>query len=403
MQNISFVQHYFNHNDLPTRLLTTKMHYLNATTSLSCAKSLRKVAALSVVFALWLPVMGASVDPVVTTRALDTVAIDQVIAREMAAQNIPGLALGIVYKGELRYAKGYGKASIENDVPVTPDTVFAIASVSKPILAMGIARLVEQGKLRFDDPISNHLPGTPESWKDVRLTHLLSHTSGIVRESPAFDGEKNTPDFELVSAAFSLPLVFPTGTKLEYCNVCYFALAEVITRVGGDPWPQFMQKELFQRAGMKDTRTTSVSDIMPRRAASYEWKHGRHHNMREYIALRPSGAFVSTVIDLARLESALWSGRVVSAQTLKLMETPTRLNDGSPAKRSENSLGYGLGWDVSLIDGKRRVAHGGALAGFRTIYSRYPDQGWAVIALTNSTSARSDVLEGAVAKLLPRL
>ncbi len=367
------------------------------------ANALRKVATLAAVFAISLAAPGVRADAVTTKQALDTAAIDQLIAREMAAQNIPGLALGIVYKGELRYAKGYGKTDIENDVPVTPDTVFAIASVSKPFLALGIARLVEQGKLRFDDPIAKHLPGTPESWKDVRLAHLLSHTAGILRESPAFDGEKIKPDFEVVSAAFSLPLASPTGTKWEYCNVCYFALAEVMTRVGGNPWPQFMQKEMFQRAGMKDTRTTSVRDILPRRAASYDWKDGRHENMREYIALRPSGAFVSTVNDLARFESALWGGRIVSAETLKLMETPARLNDGKPARSSENSLGYGFGWDVSMIDGRRRVAHGGALAGFRTMYARYPDQGWAVFLLTNSTSARSNGLERAVSQLLPVL
>lgn len=350
-----------------------------------------------------LAVTWAHANPIAIQPALNGAAIDEVIAGEMKAQNIPGLALGIVYNGVLLYAKGYGKADIENDVPVTPDTVFAIASVSKPVIALGIARLVEQGKLQFDDPVAKHLPGTPESWKDVRLTHLLSHTAGIVRESPAFDGERIKPDFEVVSAAFGVPLASPTGTRWDYCNVCYFALAEVITRVGRDPWPLFLQKEVFQRAGMRDTRTTSVRDIISRRAASYDWKEGRYENVREYIALRPSGAFVSTVNDLARLESELWGGRVVSAGTLRLMETPARLNDGKPARSSENSFGYGMGWDVAVIDGRRRVAHGGALAGFRTMYARYPDQGWAVIVLTNSTSGQSDTLERAVAKLLPVL
>lgn len=375
----------------PTR--TTTEHRLHAVI---------RTAALSLL-TICLAATWAHANPIAIQPALNGAAIDEVIAGEMKAQNIPGLALGIVYKGVLLYAKGYGKADIENDVPVTPDTVFAIASVSKPVIALGIARLVEQGELQFDDPIAKHLPGTPESWKDVRLTHLLSHTAGIVRESPAFDGERIKPDFEVVSATFGVPLASPTGTRWDYCNVCYFALAEVITRVGRDPWPLFLQKEVFQRAGMRDTRTTSVRDIISRRAASYDWKEGRYQNVREYIALRPSGAFVSTVNDLARLESELWGGRVVSAGTLRLMETPARLNDGKAARSSESSLGYGMGWDVAVIDGRRRVAHGGALAGFRTMYARYPDQGWAVIVLTNSASGQSDTLERAVAKLLPVL
>ncbi len=344
----------------------------------------------------------AHADASAVRQTLDTAAIDAVMAKEMAAQNIPGLALAIVYKGELRYAKGYGKADVENDIAVTPDTVFAIASVSKPLLALGVARLVEQGKLAWSDPISKHLPGTPETWRGVTLAHLANHTSGIVRESPAFDGEKIKADFELIGAAYPVPLAFPIGTKMQYCNICYFSLAEVITRTANEPWPQYMGRELFQRAGMKDTRTTSVRDLVPRRAASYEWKDGRHFNVREYIAVRPSGAFLSTVNDLARFETALHGGKIVNPALLKLAETPARLNDGSVGKMSPTSLGYGLGWEISEQDGRRRLAHGGSLAGFRTMYARYPDQGWAVIILANSTSARPNALEAAVANLLPK-
>jgi D-alanyl-D-alanine carboxypeptidase len=335
-------------------------------------------------------------------KALDTAAIDAVMAREMAAQNIPGLALAIVHKGEIRYAKGYGKANIEHDIAVTPDTVFAIASVSKPLVALGVTRLVEQGKLSWSDPISKHLPGTPESWNGITLAHLASHTSGIVRESPAFDSQKIKSDFEVVSAAYPVPLDFPIATKMQYCNVCYFALAEVITRTANEPWHRFMDKELFQRAGMKDTRPTSVSDIVPRRAASYEWRLGYPFNVREYAALRPSGAFLSTVNDLARFEIALQAGKLVKPESLKLAEKPALLKDGSAGKMSPTSLGYGQGWEINEANGRRRVAHGGSLAGFRSIYSRYPDQGWAIIILTNSASARPNALEIMVSELLPK-
>lgn len=332
---------------------------------------------------------------------LDTAAIDQTISRLMAEQNIPGLAIAIVHKGELRYAKGYGKANIEHDIAATPDSVFAIASVSKPLIALGVAKLVEQGKLAWSDPVGKHLPGTPDTWRGITLAHLANHTSGIVRESPAFEGDKVKSDFEVVAAAYPVPLAFPTGTKMQYCNVCYFALAEIITRTAGEPWPRFMEREVFLPAGAKDSRTTSVRDLVPRRVASYEWKDGKHQNVREYVALRPSGAFLSTVNDLARIEAALTAGKLVKPDTLKLAETPARLNDGTVGKMNPNSAGYGLGWELFDAEGKRRVAHGGTLAGFRTMWARYPDQGWAVIILTNSTSARPNALEAAVAKLLP--
>lgn len=358
--------------------------------------------------ALWALVLAfapfAPFAPAATAApVLDTDAIDALVAREMATNQVPGLALAIVHKGELRYAKGYGLADVENQVPVTPDSVFAIASVSKPLLALAVAHLVEQGKLSWSDPVAKHLPGTPEPWRAITLAHLGNHTSGITRESPAFDGEKRQPDADLVTATYPLPLRFPTGSAMEYCNVCYFALAEVVSRTSGMPWPAYVEQALFKPAGMQHTRTTSVSDLVPRRVASYQLENGRLSNAREYVALRPSGAFLSTVNDLARFEAALQADRIVSAAMRRFLETPTLLNDGKPGTMNPAALGYGLGWEISEVDGRRRVVHGGSLAGFRTIYARYPDQGWAVIILANSSGAKRIALEAAIARLLPKL
>lgn len=339
--------------------------------------------------------------PAAAAAALDTQAIDQAVQREMALQNVPGVALAVVYRGELRYAKGYGIADLERQVPVKADSLFAIASVSKPLLALGVARLAEQGKLAWTDPVAKHLPGTPAAWQGITLAHLASHTAGLVRESPAFDGEKLQSDATLVAATYASPLVFPTGTQMQYCNVCYFALAEVISRVSGVPWPQYMEQAIFAPAGMLDTRTTSVTAVLPRRVASYEWQDGRHLNAREYLALRPSGAFMSTVLDLARFEAALQSSRIVSPAMLAQMEAPTLLKDGTPGKIDPASIGYGLGWQVGEAHGQRRLSHGGSLAGFRTLYARYPQSGWAVIVLANSSSARRGPLEAAVTRFLP--
>jgi len=351
-----------------------------------------------VLFVAWaIGASAASAGP-----ALDGAAIDALVQREMVERNVPGLALGIVYKGELVYAKGYGQADLENGVPVTPDSVFAIASVSKPVLALGVAVLVEQGKLSWSDPIAKHLPGTPPIWRDITLAHLANHTSGIVRESPAFDGARVQTEADLLAATYPVPLDFATGTKMQYCNICYFALAEVISRVSGIPWPTYMATTVFQPAGMAGTRTTTVDDLVPRRVASYSWVNGRQQKVSEYKAVRPSGAFLSTITDLARLEAALHAGRVVSQAARRVMETPSLLEDGTAGKMNPASQGYGLGWEIGEVDGRRRMSHGGSLAGFRTIYARYPDQGWAVIILANGTEVRRIALESAIARLLPK-
>jgi D-alanyl-D-alanine carboxypeptidase len=327
-------------------------------------------------------------------------AIDHLMAEKMREQFIPGATLAIVHRGKVIYVKAYGKANLEHDLPMTTDSVLMVGSVSKPMLAVAIARLHEQGKLKFDDPIANYIPDTPKAWGEVTLRHLLNHTSGIVRESPAFDGNKIAADIDLIKATFALPLDFPTGTKSQYCNICYFALAEVITRVSGKPWPEFMAEQIFVPAGMSATRTASPTALIPRRATSYNSKNGVYVNEREYAALRPSGAFISSINDLVKWEAALFNNRLISAETLNSMAIPAKLKNGSIIPFSGPSTGYGLGWATSHFDGEPRISHGGALAGFRSIYARYPDRGVAIVLLTNSATANLQNVEPLIAKIV---
>lgn len=329
---------------------------------------------------------------------LNEAGIEEVVATVMREQSIPGMAVGVLHEGKLIYAKGFGKANLEWNLPVTPDTVFMIGSISKPMLAVGINLLAERGKLGLDDLVSKHIPGTPASWQGITLRHLLNHTSGIRRESPAFDGDKARPDIELITATFPAPLDFPTGSKLQYCNICYFTLAEVITRVSGESWRTFMTREVFAPAGMSVTRTTSNVDLIPQRAGSYALKDGQQINVPEWAAVRPSGAFASSLNDMAKWEAALFTNKILKAPTLAAMAEPAKLADGKPAPYGMQGAGYGLGWAVSQFQGQRRVAHGGSLAGFRSVHARYPDSGMAIVVLTNGAGARTEAIESLLAK-----
>ncbi|MFN0177850.1 MAG: serine hydrolase domain-containing protein [Gemmatimonadales bacterium] len=328
--------------------------------------------------------------------------IDQLIAADMQAQHIPGLALAVVKNGRVAYAKGYGVANVELDVPVTPTTVFKVGSVSKQFIATGIMLLVQEGRLGLDDLVSAHLAGTPSDWGAITIRHLLSHTSGLLREGPAFDPLKVLADSVVVRSAFDKPLRFPTGTKWEYCNVCYFALADLIARKSGTPWPRFMRDRVFLPSGMADSRSTTLSELVPRRADGYVWREGGYAPAPEFLALRPSGAFLSTVLDLARWDSVLIHGTLLSESSRRAMWTPTLLASGAPAVAGggDPPVGYGLGWFVEALGGHRRVHHGGSLPGFRAQMSRYPDDGWTVIVLTNGDGARSDRIEAGVARLV---
>ncbi|QMW00591.1 serine hydrolase domain-containing protein [Spirosoma foliorum] len=172
---------------------------------------------------------------------VSTDSVDAIIKTHMTSKHIQGVSVAVVRQGKVTLAKGYGLANVELNVPVTPQSVFAIASVSKQFIATGILMLAQEGKLGLDDDIHKFYPDAPQTWQGITLRHLLSHTSGIVREAPAFDPAKIQPDSVVVQSAFPLPLQFPTGTKWQYCNVGYFALADIIRKVSGQPWATFFE------------------------------------------------------------------------------------------------------------------------------------------------------------------
>ena len=175
--------------------------------------------------------------------------VDRFVRAEMERMHIPGVALAVVRGGRAIKVAGYGTADLENGLPVTPRSVFKIGSLSKQFLAAGILLLEQDGLLRVDDPVSKYIAGTPESWRGITLRHLLTHTSGITREGPAFDPLKVQPDSVVIASAFPMPLEFPTGTKYQYCNVCYFTLADIIARVSGKPWEQFFAETRAMKIG----------------------------------------------------------------------------------------------------------------------------------------------------------
>ena len=318
--------------------------------------------------------------------------VDRYITAEMAAMHIPGVALAVVKGGTVIKAQGYGSADLENGIPVTPETVFKIGSVSKQFIATGIMLLVQDGRISVDDPVSKHIPGTPESWGGITLRHFLTHTSGVIREGPAFDPFKVQADSVVIQSAFPRPLEFAIGSKWQYCNVCYFTLADVITRVSGQPWDVFLTERIFRPSGMAATRTTTTTVLVPRRSRGYAWRDSSYVNAPEYPALRPSGAFLSTVVDLAKWEAALYREDVVTRASREAMWTPARLTDGT-------THGYGYGWMLDSLDGHRRIHHGGTLGGFRAMFARFPDDSLTVIVLTNSSLAQPDRIAAGVARL----
>jgi len=306
--------------------------------------------------------------------------VDDFVKAQMEKQHLPGVSIVVIKDGKIVKMEGYGLANIELNVPARPETVYKIGSVSKQFIAAGIMLLIEEGKVSLDDNVGKFLEGTPESWKPITIRHLLTHTSGIVREAPGFDPLKIQTDADVIKTAYSLPLRFTPGEKYEYCNVGYFTLAEIISKVSGKPWGDFLNERVFTPLGMTATRTTTVTDLVPNRANGYVWRNGKMQNATIFLALRPSGAFLSTVIDLAKWDEALNNGKLLKRSTLEQMWTPLKLNDGK-------SHPYGFGWQLEPVNGHKQVNHGGSLPGFRAQLARFIDDKVTVVVLTNGDNA----------------
>ena len=318
--------------------------------------------------------------------------VDDYVREQMQKQHLPAVSLAVIKDQKIVKVEGYGLANVELNVPAKPDTVYKIGSVSKQFIATGVMLLADEGRLSLDDHISKYLEGTPESWAPITIRHLLTHTSGIVREAPGFDPFKIQNDADVIKTAYSLPLRFAPGEKWEYCNVGYFSLAEIIHKVTGKAWGDYLTERVFAPLDMKATRTTDMAAIVPNRASGYVWRNDKLQNAGIYFALRPSGAFLSTVLDLAKWDAALNSEAVLKQTARAQMWTPVKLNSGATHQ-------YGFGWELDAIGAHKWVHHGGSLPGFRAEFARFLDDKVTVIVLTNGDNADAGAIAFGVANL----
>lgn len=305
--------------------------------------------------------------------------LDDHMLAAIKSSELPGAAIAIVRDGQIVKMAGYGLADRERQLPTTPDAVYKIGSVSKQFVASAIMLLASDGRLAVDDSIARFIPDVPEPWRPITIRQLLTHTAGLVRESPAFDPMKPAPDLAVVRGAYGAPLLFPPGTKWAYSNTGYYALAVVISSAAGQPWTQFIAERILTPARMTSTVPTDVSPTPRNRAAGYT---GRNNTQlaTDWLALRPSGAFFSTLQDLAQWDAVLYGNSVLSETMRQQMWAPVQLQDGTTHP-------YGFGWHTQTRAGRRVVWHGGGLPGYASYLARFVDDRVTVIVLANGDDA----------------
>ncbi len=319
--------------------------------------------------------------------------IDSFVREKMKSKNIPGLSLAVVREGKIVLAKGYGMANLELSTPANEKTCFLLYSITKSFTAMATMMLVEEGKISLEDPISKYLKDLPAIWNRVTIRQLLNHTSGIKNwgELPFKPGD-TTRDYtqaEIIKMVAAFPLDFPPGERWAYNETGYSLLGMLIEKVSGKTYEQFLRERIFAPLGMRDTRLDNSAEIIPNRADGYTWHNNGFRN-----AERPNptlsfsiGGLISTVLDLAKWDAALYTEKLLKKSTLEQMWTNTKLNNGQIVSD------YGLGFNLTPFRGHKRVGHSGGHTGFATTITRFVDDKVTVIVLTNADQEGSSISE----------
>jgi D-alanyl-D-alanine carboxypeptidase len=309
--------------------------------------------------------------------------IDEYINREMAARHVPGLAFAVMENARVIREGAYGLANVETGAHVGIDSVFELASVTKPITAVAVMILVEQKKLSLDDPVDKYLPQVPAAWHEITIRELLSHTSGL-REyglvkcdgSELLDISTRQQFEDLVKS----PLLFAPGAGTQYSDSGYFILGMIIESASGQSYRDFLQQRIFGPLEMQHTSVLDQSAIIPNRVSPYTLRIGQLNNARRaWQHELPSWYGIwSTVDDMVRFDAALSSGALIKAETLAQMWIPATLKDGKSSSIDQNL--YGLGWFILSVTGHRIVGHPGWTG---TLYLKYPNDHISIILLTN--------------------
>ena len=309
----------------------------------------------------------------------------------------PGCALAVAQDGALVYSRGYGYANLDYDIPVTPQTVFDIASVTKQFNAASLTMLALERKLSLDDDVRKWLPELPEYVSPITLRHMIYHTSGL-RDYLTLFPLAGRSDYYPVSHAQILAmmsrqraLIFPPGDQYRYSNTAYMLLAQVLERVDGKSFGKFAEEHFFEPLGMEGSLMyDNLEEIIPRRATGYDRDDDGSmrivHNYNFDVA--GDGQMYSTMEDLLRWDNYLHGAEKPAIHALMLTEGT--LNNGDPT-------GYAQGLRLEEYRGLRTVGHSGSSWGFRTELVRFVEPGLSIAISCNADFAKPGELAQQVA------
>lgn len=358
---------------------------------------------LAVLLVLALPPCPLLAQPAPRDAAVQ--ALDRFLTREVADKALPALSIALVEDQRIVWAKGYGFADPEAKRPATADTVYRVGSVSKLFTDIAVMQLVAAGRLDLDAPVTKYLPDfKPLNRYDkaITLRMLMAHRSGLVREPPV--GNYFDPSVsDLTRTVRSLnqtELVYEPGTRTKYSNAGIAVVGRVLEEVTGQPFARAVYNRVLDPLHMRHSAFAESPELTQQMARGLMVTyHGRAFPAPTFpLGMAPAGSLFSSANDLARFLMALFAGGhgpggpVLDAKALEQMFTPQFVPKGE-------KTGFGLGFHVSELDGRRRVGHGGAIYGFATELAALPDEKLGVVVITSRDIANGVTRRAADAAL----
>jgi CubicO group peptidase (beta-lactamase class C family) len=321
------------------------------------------------------------------------------LLREHDRPRAPGAAVMVVRRGRVVFAKGYGQADVEHNVPCTTNTNFRLASVSKQFTAMAVMMLAERNQLSLEEKLADIFPEFPAYGRAINVRHLLTHTSGLI-------------DYEdVISKGTTIPVVdrdvlrllleqdrtyFTPGREFRYSNSGYALLALIVEARSGQTFARFLKQNIFEPLKMGNTLAYEAgSSLVPNRAYGYSADGAAFRRTDQSLtsSVLGDGGIYSSVVDLRKWDQALTAGKLVKKKTL------ARIFEAGP-QTDHAGTRYGFGWYIGQYRGAKEIWHSGTTRGFSTRIVRYPDTQSVIIILTNRNEAQLSDLARAIADTL---
>lgn len=348
---------------------------------------------------LWsAPLLLALADPVPEfPKTFDLDAVDAYVASQVKAKGFVGLSVAVMRDGKIVFAKGYGKRSIEKNLPVEPDTSFAVGSITKQFTCACVFLLAEQGKLALADPVSKFYPHLTRA-KDITLRDLMQHTSGYPDYYPLDFLDRRmlkpiTTDALLKEYAGG-KLDFEPGSRFSYSNTGYILLGGVVEKVSGEPFAAFVEKHLLKPQGLAHSRFGSATGLSAATGYTAFALGDPEPALPEAAGwIDAAGGLWASASDLLRWDLALTTGKVLKPESYKAMTAPRVLSTGKVSN-------YGGGLGINQLDGDTVIQHTGGVSGFVSGNTFVPRTKTGLVVLSNTEHVSASKLRGDLFRLL---